>query len=87
MTITKSRQKKTGKPFHETIVDLPFSALANHEDFILTYEIDPVTEKKEIHVMTGKFITQSQLGTIRKECERQHENGSRHVSRKVQQNN
>jgi len=84
MTITKSRRKQTGKPFHEAVTDLIFSSLANHEDFILTYETDPDTgEKKEIHVMTGKFITPGQLATIKKKCEQQQESGSRHVTRKM----
>ncbi len=83
MTITKSRRKTTGKPFHETVTDLVFSALANHEDFIITYEVDPVTDKKEIHMMTGKFITPGQLEIIKKKCERQQEAGSRHVTRKM----
>jgi hypothetical protein len=87
MTITKSQRRKNGKPFHEAVTDLLFSALANHEDFILTYETDPETDKKEIHVMTGKFITNSQLRTLKKKCERQHEDGSRHITRKMRQSN
>ena len=83
MTITKSRRTTTGKPFHEAVTDLVFSALANHEDFVITYETDPATDKKDIHMMTGKFITPSQLETIKKKCERQKEEGSRHITRKM----
>ena len=84
MTITKSRRRESGKPFHESVTDLIFSAIANHEDFILTYETDPETEKKtEIHVMIGKFVTPGMLTTIKKKCERQQESGSRHITRKM----
>jgi hypothetical protein len=84
MTITKSRRKESGKPFHESVTDLIFSAIANHEDFILTYETDPETEKKtEIHVMIGKFITPGMLATMKKKCEKQQESGSRHITRKM----
>ena len=38
MTIRKARRKKAEKPFHEAVTDLLFSAMANHEDFVLTYE-------------------------------------------------
>lgn len=46
MTIRKARRKNSDKPFHELVTDLLFSAMANHEDFVLTYEINPATKKK-----------------------------------------
>ncbi|MFA4877201.1 MAG: hypothetical protein WC586_07275 [Methanoregula sp.] len=84
MTIRKGRRKKEEKPFHEAVTDLLFSAMANHEDFIVTYEQNPATGKKEIHVMSGKLITQEALASMKAEVARQLEDGGRHHIRDME---
>jgi hypothetical protein len=78
MTIRKGRRKKNEKPFHEAVTDLLFSAMANHEDFVVTYEDNALTGKKEIHIMSGKLITQEALLSMKAEVARQLEDGGRH---------
>jgi|GEM_PF-1174436 len=84
MTIRKGRRKKPEKPFHEAVTDLLFSAMANNEDFVLTYETNPGTSKKEIHVMAGKLINPEMLGSIKEEVARQFEEGSGHHIRQIE---
>ena len=78
MTIRKARRKKAGKPFHEAVTDLLFSAMANHEDFILTYELNPSTNKKEIHVMSGELIAPGMLENFKNQVAQQPDEGSGH---------
>jgi hypothetical protein len=84
MTIRKGRRKQSEKPFHETVTDLLFSAMANHEDFVLTYEINPASGKKEVHVMAGKLITAEALTSMKSEVARQLEEGSGHHIRDME---
>jgi hypothetical protein len=84
MTIRKARRKENEKPFHEAVTDLLFSAMANHEDFVLTYEINPTTDKKEIHVMAGKLISPEMLGKLKGQVTEQLEDGSGHHIRQME---
>ena len=84
MTIRKTRRKNAEKPFHEAVTDLLFSAMANHEDFVLTYEVNPSTKKKEIHVMSGKLISPDQLGILKDHVAQQLDVGSRHHIRQME---
>ena len=84
MTIRKGRRKKAEKPFHEEVTDLLFSAMANHEDFVLTYEINPTTDKKEIHVMAGSLISPDMLGKLKDRVAEQLEDGSGHHIREME---
>ena len=84
MTIRKTRRKNDEKPFHEAVTDLLFSAMANHEDFVLTYEVNPSTSKKEIHVMSGKLISPDQLGMFKDHVARQLDEGSGHHIRQME---
>ncbi|MDO8873242.1 MAG: hypothetical protein Q7V05_11005 [Methanoregula sp.] len=84
MTIRKMRRKNAEKPFHEAVTDLLFSAMANHEDFILTYEVNPSTSKKEIHVMSGKLISSDLLGTFKAHVAQQLDEGSGHHIRQME---
>ena len=45
--------------------------MANHEDFVVTYEINPATGKKEIHVMAGKLMNPGMLAALKNECDQQ----------------
>jgi predicted secreted protein len=78
MTIRKTRRKNDEKPFHEAVTDLLFSAMANHEDFVLTYEVNPTTGKKEIHVMSGKLISSDLVATFKDHVVKQVDEGSGH---------
>jgi hypothetical protein len=84
MTIRKARRKENEKPFHEAVTDLLFSAMANHEDFVLTYEINPTTDKKEIHVMAGKLVSPEMLGKLKTQVTEQLEDGSGHHIRQME---
>jgi hypothetical protein len=84
MTIRKTRRKNAEKPFHEAVTDLLFSAMANHEDFVMTYDVNPSTSKKEIHVMSGKLISPAQLGTLKENVAQQIDEGSGHHIRQME---
>ncbi|WP_321505779.1 hypothetical protein [uncultured Methanoregula sp.] len=84
MTIRKGRRKDNEKPFHEAVTDLLFSAMANHEDFIVTYEQNPTTGKKEIHIMSGRLIAPEALASMKAEVARQLEDGGRHHIREME---
>jgi hypothetical protein len=84
MTIRKTRRKNAEKPFHEAVTDLLFSAMANHEDFVLTYEVNSITGKKEIHVMSGKLISPELVGTLKEHVAQQLDEGSGHHIRKME---
>ncbi|MDO9549936.1 MAG: hypothetical protein Q7J03_03085 [Methanoregula sp.] len=84
MTIRKTRRKNAEKPFHEAVTDMLFSAMANHEDFVLTYEVNPSTQKKEIHVMSGKLISPDLVATLKEHVAGQLEEGSGHHIRKME---
>ena len=84
MTIRKTRRKNAEKPFHEAVTDLLFSAMANHEDFVLTYEVNSITGKKEIHVMAGKLISPELVGTLKEHVAQQLDEGSGHHIRQIE---
>jgi len=84
MTIRKGRRKQAEKPFHEAVTDLLFSSMANHEDFVVTYEINPATNKKEIHVMAGKLISPETLGKLKGLVAEQLDDGSGHHIRQME---
>ena len=84
MTIRKTRRKNDEKPFHEAVTDLLFSAMANHEDFVLTYDVNPSTQKKEIHVMSGKLISPDLVATLKDHVAAQLDEGSGHHIRKME---
>jgi hypothetical protein len=84
MTIRKTRRKNDEKPFHEAVTDLLFSSMANHEDFVLTYEVNPTSGKKEIHVMAGKLISSDMLGKLKEYVTEQLDDGSGHHIRQME---
>jgi hypothetical protein len=84
MTIRKGKRKKNEKPFLEAVTDLLLSSMANHEDFVVTYEKNALTGKKEIHVMSGNLITEEALASMKAEVARQLEDGGRHHVRDME---
>jgi hypothetical protein len=76
MTLVKKHRLRTKKSLIDTLPELVISALANHEDFVVTYETDPNTKKKSLYVMTGELITPDMLATLKQQIERKKEEGN-----------
>jgi hypothetical protein len=67
--------RKTGKiPFQ--MQDVLASALANEDDFIITYETHPDEGKQDMLIMRGKLITPCMLGTLKNRINLQMDEGS-----------
>jgi hypothetical protein len=81
MTLVKKHRLRTKKSLIDTLPEMVISALANHEDFIVTYETDPTTQKKSLYVMTGDLITPDILTTLKEQIERKKEEGNSIISR------
>ena len=78
----KTKRKKTVKPVIDLLPELLVKALSRHDDFIVTCETDPETEKKMIHIISGKFVTPCMLRKLMGQAEAQRDEGSMIVSRK-----
>jgi hypothetical protein len=78
----KTRKRRTIKPVIDLLPELLVNALARHDDFIVTCETDPGTEKKMIHIISGKFVTPCMLRKLLGQAEAQRDEGSLVVSRK-----
>jgi hypothetical protein len=81
MTLVKKHRLRTKKSLIDTLPELVISALANHEDFVVTYETDPITKKKSLYVMTGELITPDMLATLKQQIERKKEDGNSIITR------
>jgi hypothetical protein len=81
MTLVKKHRLRTKKSLIDTLPELVISALANHEDFVVTYETDPETKKKSLYVMTGDLITPDMLVTLKQQIERKKEEGNSIIAR------
>ena len=77
----KTRKKSPVKPVIDLLPELLVNALARHDDFIVTCEMDPDTEKKMIHIISGKFVTPCMLRKLLGQAEAQRDEGSSVVSR------
>jgi hypothetical protein len=77
-----SRKKRPVKPVIDLLPELLVRALARHDDFIVTCETDPDTGKKQIHILSGKFITSCMLRKLMGHAEAQRDEGASVVSRK-----
>jgi len=78
----KIRKKRPVKPVIDLLPGLLVRALARHDDFIVTCETDPDTEKKKIHILSGKFVTSCMLRKLLGQAEAQLDEGAFVVSRK-----
>jgi hypothetical protein len=76
MAARKKRPGKIKKPLVDMLPEMLISALANHDDFIITYETSPEDDSKKLHVLTGKLITPCMLGTLKNRVEIQAKDGS-----------
>lgn len=69
------------KPLIDTLPELLVPAIAGTKDFILTFETDPDTGTKTVHVLTGKFISACMLRKLIGLAESQRDEGSTLESR------
>jgi hypothetical protein len=76
------RKKKARKPIIDLLPELLVKALARQDDFIVTFETDPDTLSKKLHVITGKFITGCMLRKLQGQAESQRDEGSTITTRK-----
>ena len=53
MTLIKKHRLRTKKTLTDKLPEMLLAALANHEDFIVTYETDTETKKRSLYIMTG----------------------------------
>ncbi|MGD0533861.1 hypothetical protein [Methanoregula sp.] len=81
MTLVKKHRLRTKKSLTDTLPEMVVSALANHEDFIVTYETDPETKKKSLYVMTGDLITPDMLATLKEQIAQRKEEGCTIITR------
>ena len=81
MTLVKKHRLRTKTSLIDTLPEMVISALANHEDFVVTYETDPDTKKKSLYVMTGELITPDMLVTLKQQIERKKEEGNSIITR------
>ena len=81
MTLIKKHRVRKKTSLTDTLPEMLYSALANHEDFVVTCESDPETKKKSLYVMTGDLITPDILATLKQQIERKKEEGNTIVIR------
>ncbi|MGA2161793.1 MAG: hypothetical protein ABSG28_06325 [Methanoregula sp.] len=81
MTLIKKHRVRTKKSLIDTLPEMLVSALANHEDFVVTCETDAETKKKSLYVMTGDLITPDMLATFKQQIERKKEEGNTIITR------
>ena len=81
MTLIKKHRVRTKTSLTDTLPEMLVSALANHEDLVVTCETDPETKKKSLYVMTGNLITPEILALIRQQIEHRKEEGSTIITR------
>lgn len=63
-----------------TVTEVLSTALDNSDDLILTYETYPDSDKRDLHVLTGKLISPCMPGTLKNKAEIHEEEGSRRVT-------
>ncbi len=78
----KAKRKTPVKLVTDILPELLVRALARHDDFIVTCETDPDTGKKQIHILSGKFITPCMLRKLMGQAEAQRDEGASVVSGK-----
>jgi len=81
MAPVKKRRAKKKRSLIDTIPEMLVSALANHDDFILTYDTDPDTGAGNIYAMTGKFVSSCMLRKLMGLVESQQDEGGIIVTR------
>ena len=81
MTLIKKHRVQTKKTLIDTLPEMLLAALANHEDFVVTYETDPKTKKRSLYVMSGNLIGPKMFVSLREEIERRKEEGSTVITR------
>jgi hypothetical protein len=82
MAMPEKPGRRQKKPLIETLPELLVNAVATDHDFVLTFETDPDTGVRKIHVMTGKFVTPCMLRKLTGLAASQRDEGSTMISRK-----
>lgn len=72
----KKRTRKRAEPLTDLLPGLLFKALARGDDLIMTFETDPETETKKVHVFTGRFVSECMLRKLIGKAEAQADEGS-----------
>ena len=72
------------KPVIDLLPGLLVQSLVRHDDFIMTCEVDPDTEKKTLHIISGRFVTPCMLRKLIGQAESQRDEGGMIISRKWQ---
>ncbi|WP_321507999.1 hypothetical protein [uncultured Methanoregula sp.] len=80
MARPRKRSRRQEKFPVESLPVIIGQALADNDDFILTYETDPETGSRKIHAFTGKYISSCMLRKLRGLAESQKDEGSRKIS-------
>jgi len=75
----------TATPLLKDLPELLESTLAREDDLIITYETDPESGRKTLHVITGKLVSACMLNRLRGRIEAYPEDGSRILSVKWKQ--
>jgi len=70
------------RPVTDLLPELLARALASHDDFIVTCEVDPDTEETMIHIIAGRFVTPCMLRKLIGQAESQQDEGSILISGK-----
>jgi hypothetical protein len=81
MAPVKKRGGRQKRPLAEVLPDMLAAALARQDDFILTYETDPDTGRRSVHVLTGRFVTGCMLRKLIGQTESQRDEGSTIMTR------
>jgi hypothetical protein len=81
MALPKKHGGKQKKPIADILPEMLSSAIARQDDFILTFETNPDTGRKHIHVMTGQFVSACMLRKLTGQAESQRDEGSVIVTR------
>jgi len=76
----KSRRVNTKEQVIAIVTEILSSALDNDDDLILTYETYPDSDKRDLHVLTGKLIFPCMLGTLKNKAVIHEKEGSRRVT-------
>jgi len=81
MTLIKKHRLRSKTTLVETLPEMLLEALANHEDFIVTYETDEKTRERSLYVMSGKLVTPEMLAALKEQIKKKKEEGNSIITR------
>lgn len=83
MAPQEERKGKKRETLTDMLTELLAMALAGDKDFILCHETDEETNKRTIHVMTGRFVSPCMLRKLIGQAESQKDEGATLLSKPV----